>query len=143
MSVEAGTSSRLERDGLVLDVPAVAGSVSLVRHALRAALERWGTPEPRIADVVLASSEACSNAVVHAYRDRDAGRLQASLELAGEITVVIRDWGVGMTPHPERGGLGLGLVVIEALADDVDVRTPAGGGVEVVMVFTPAAAEPV
>ena len=66
-----------------LSVPATPDSIALVRHAVRAALEDHEAPPAVTADVLLAVSEACTNAVVHAYPDgtagpeRDAAEVQA------------------------------------------------------------------
>jgi serine/threonine-protein kinase RsbW len=84
-----------------------------------------------IGDVVLAVSEACTNVVVHAYRDGpadgDAFRVVAERD-GPAILVSVSDEGHGMTPRRDRPGLGLGLPLIASLADSVDVGAPAGGG---------------
>lgn len=125
-------------EGFALELPAAAGSVAVVRHALQAALDELGVPAERIADVLIATSEACSNAVVHAYPDASSQKagFRVALELSGDgAGVSVRDHGRGVTPNAGGGGLGLGLSIIRALSDGCEIRAPDGGGVEVVMTF--------
>jgi anti-sigma regulatory factor (Ser/Thr protein kinase) len=73
-------------------------------------------------DVALAASEAVTNAIVHGYRDGGGG----SIELRGysdgdDCVLEVIDYGVGMRPHPENNGLGLGLPVISAIAGRVEI----------------------
>ena len=120
-------------DRVVLDVPAEAGSVSLVRHAVRAALEARGTPPGLVGDVLLAVSEACTNGVVHA--NGSPPRIEAALDWTDErIVVRVRDYGAGFAPRPDSPGLGLGLPVIAALTETFEIHT-LDHGTEVVMTF--------
>jgi anti-sigma regulatory factor (Ser/Thr protein kinase) len=91
-------------------------------------------------DVALAVSEAITNAVLHAYRDGDAGdvRVVACAE-PDRLVVVVRDYGCGMSPNPESPGLGLGLAVIGRLAAELNIERPdEGGGTRLRMCFTNA-----
>ena len=82
-------------------------------------------------------TEACSNVVVHAYRD-SAGDLEVVVEDEPEngVVVRVRDRGSGLQPRSDSPGLGVGLPVIHAIADAVEVETVAGGhGTELRMHF--------
>lgn len=133
-------SSRTGR-ALELDLPAVAVSCPQARHAIRAALA--GTAV-ELEAVELAVTEAVTNVVVHAYRDRDAsdepGRVQVLLDLdATGATVVVIDDGVGMAPRADSPGLGMGLALITNLCDELDIeQRPDGTTVHMRFVFTPA-----
>ena len=88
-------------------------------------------------DVALAVSEAITNAVLHAYRDDSAGpvRVVACAE-RDRLGVVVRDYGCGMSPHPDSPGLGLGLAVIGRMTTEVNIERPAvGGGTRLRMCF--------
>ena len=80
-------------------------------------------------DIALAVSEAITNTVLHAYRDRSAGpvRVVACAE-PQRLVVVVRDYGCGMSPNPDSPGLGLGLAVIGRLATEVNIERPDEGG---------------
>ena len=98
-----------------------------------------------IDDIAQAVSEACNNAVVHAYRtgegngDGEAFRLVAE-RLGATVSVTISDDGEGMTPRPDSPGLGLGLPLIACLSDDVKISPASTGtGTVVAMRFSSAA----
>ncbi|HZL05895.1 MAG TPA: ATP-binding protein, partial [Coriobacteriia bacterium] len=57
--------------------PAVADSVHIARHALCAFAADCGAHPQQVEAVRLASSEALTNAVIHAYRD-EPGQIQVS-----------------------------------------------------------------
>jgi anti-sigma regulatory factor (Ser/Thr protein kinase) len=89
-------------------------------------------------DIALAVSEAVTNAVIHAYRDGTAGpmRVVACAE-PDRLVVVVRDYGCGMSPHPNSPGLGLGLSVIGRLTTELNIeRPPDGGGTRLRMSFS-------
>ena len=49
---------------------------------------------------------------------------------------MVRDHGVGMSPHPTRPGLGLGLSVIGRLTTEMNIERPdEGGGMRLRMHF--------
>jgi serine/threonine-protein kinase RsbW/stage II sporulation protein AB (anti-sigma F factor) len=90
-----------------------------------------------LSDIALAITEAATNVVLHAYRDRAApGVLSVRAERTGDhIDLTVLDEGTGLTPRVDSPGLGLGLGLIAQVADAADVRTPETGGTEVVMRF--------
>jgi anti-sigma regulatory factor (Ser/Thr protein kinase) len=89
-------------------------------------------------DIALAVSEAVTNAVLHAYRGDTTGdvRVVACAEPDG-LVVVVRDYGCGMSPHPDSPGLGLGLSVIGRLTTEMNIEHPdEGGGMRLRMHFS-------
>jgi serine/threonine-protein kinase RsbW len=90
-----------------------------------------------LSDIALAVTEAATNAVLHAYRDREEpGRVIVEASDHGDhVCLFVRDEGSGLTPRVDSPGLGLGLGLISQVADAADVRTPEDGGTEVVMRF--------
>jgi serine/threonine-protein kinase RsbW/stage II sporulation protein AB (anti-sigma F factor) len=86
--------------------------------------------------VLLAVTEAITNAVLHAYRGERDGTIEVvATPDAGGLTVVVVDRGVGMSPNPTGHGLGFGLPVIGAYADSFRVEPVRGGGTRVTMRF--------
>ena len=96
-----------------------------------------GADDDVIDNIALAVSEAVTNAIIHAFVGRQAGRVALTAE-AGEGSILVRvlDDGRGMTPHPESPGLGLGLTMMASMATRCDIREGAGGvGTEVRLAF--------
>ena len=115
---------------LELDLAAEPESPARVRQALREALAGVAVD---IDAVELAVSEAVANVTVHAYRDErppgaDLGRVRVSARIDGdELSVVVSDDGVGMSPRPDSPGLGLGLPLIAQLSDGLEIeQRPTG-----------------
>ena len=90
-----------------------------------------------LSDIALAITEATTNAVLHAYRDRaEPGAVTIKAEFDDEyVCFYVRDEGSGLAPRVDSPGLGLGLGLIAQVADSADVRAPETGGTEVVMRF--------
>jgi stage II sporulation protein AB (anti-sigma F factor) len=118
---------------LDLQLDAVPDSVPRARSALADYARKVGAPAD---DVELAVAEAISNSILHGFTAREPGKIQLRAELrADELTVTVADDGDGIRPHPQGGGLGLGLAIIGQMTSSVTIRRPAGGGTEVTMAF--------
>jgi anti-sigma regulatory factor (Ser/Thr protein kinase) len=106
-----------------ISLPAHAENIALVRHAFGALGETLAIDPELLSDVRLAVTEACSNVVVHAYPDgTEPGPLEVLASIGEErLTIVVRDRGPGITPHPDSPGLGLGLPLIASLAESVQL----------------------
>jgi anti-sigma regulatory factor (Ser/Thr protein kinase) len=124
---------------LELTVPSSAENIPLIRHAVAGFLDGHAIPEPLAADVLLAVTEACTNVVQHAYIDGE--REVADIELAADregpmLTISVRDHGRGFAPRVDSPGLGLGLPVIAAVTQNVEIRPAPEAGTLVVMSFS-------
>lgn len=121
-----------------LALPAAAVNVAVVRQALGGALGVLGLEETRLLDINAAVSEACNNAVVHAYPDGE-GPMEVRLSIgATELEVVVSDGGVGIRPNrpaPKLELQGLGLSLIQTLTDRAEFLGGAGEGTTVRMGF--------
>jgi serine/threonine-protein kinase RsbW len=124
-----------ELNNLCESFPAVAGSVPRARTAVAELAGLAGASEDQIDAVKLATSEAITNAVLHAYRD-DPGEIHvAAAVTAGELWVLVADDGAGLRPHADSPGLGVGLALIAQATDDFSVVRRAGVGTELRMRF--------
>ena len=131
-----GVPVRRTVDELRLELPAVASSVALARRAVRAYAAGLGCRE--LDDVELATSEAATNAVLHAYLDGPPGTLLVTGRPDGDtFLVAIEDEGRGLLPRPDSPGLGMGISMMSALAVDVTFVGPPQreAGTEVRMRF--------
>ena len=125
----------MSRDVVRLVIPARTEYLILARLAL-AGIAR-GTPidEATLADLKLAVTEACGNAVRHAHL-ADHGVVRVDFGLAdGTIEIRVEDAGPGIGTLPvmdddERDELaesGMGLAIIRALVDELEIGDPESG----------------
>lgn len=95
-------------------------------------------------DLKLAATEACTNAVLHAYPNGKAGPMEVRVDTAAgdDLLVVVRDQGRGPPPDDvfDDDSEGYGLSLIEAVSDDVRLAEADGGGTEVAIRFKHARA---
>jgi anti-sigma regulatory factor (Ser/Thr protein kinase) len=116
--------------------PAVADSVPEARNAVAAFAASAGADSELVDAARLATSEAVTNAVVHAYRRRRSGHIHVASWLVGEeLWVLVADDGSGLRPRVDSPGLGLGLSLIAQLCDGLAVVKRANGGTELRMRF--------
>lgn len=121
-------------------------NVALVRELIAAVAEVVETGRSRD-DIRAAVSEAANNVVVHAYRGGE-GSLEVTVRmLQAALEVSVRDQGFGIASREsaeaaasesmaERGpGHGLGIAVMDALADRFELRRCEPHGVEAVLRF--------
>lgn len=111
-------------------------AAGLVRAALGGIAEPLALRTELVGDLKTAISEACNNAVEHAYRG-ESGAIAVHLDLGLEsIEVSVRDWGGGFQHiMPAGDRLRVGLPVINALANRAEFLTAPGSGTEVRMGF--------
>lgn len=113
--------------------------VWLARELLSGVAESVTAGLEQIDDIRTAVTEACNNAVQHAYEQGTTGPIELDLALRDEaLEVTVRDHGGGMHPWIRTSmsdTLGIGLMVIKALSESVEFRDRPKGGMEVQMRF--------
>ena len=121
-----------------LSLPARAENIAVVRHVIGALLESLGVPERLVEDIRLAVTEACTNVVRHAYVD-GPGPVEVIVRPAEDhaLTVIVADRGRGITPgaSPSAEGPGLGLPLIAALTDGLEIQHSPETGSRLAMSF--------
>jgi len=107
--------------------PGTPLGVAAARGEVEAVARDCGFDGLALGAVKLAVNEAVTNAVVHAYAQRD-GRIAVTVALTGEaLSVTVTDSGGGLAPRADSPGLGVGLPLIAQLADHLDVRSDDDG----------------
>jgi serine/threonine-protein kinase RsbW len=137
MAVSHGMSSTTNGNAATvrLTIPARAEYITLCRLALTGIARVRDLSEEVLADLKLALTEAASNSVRHAYSgDDSAGVVEISYELRPDRLVIeVTDEGEGFDPaeavgRPEElSEGGLGIAIIRAIADDVEISKQPGG----------------
>jgi len=117
-----------------LTIPARAEYITLCRLALTGIGRLRELSDELLADLKLALTEAASNSVRHAYADKDAGVVEISYELFPDRLVIeVTDDGEGFDPAEadvnadELSEGGLGIAIIRAIADEVEIGAQPGG----------------
>lgn len=107
--------------------PGTPLGVAAARGEVEAIARECGLEGLALGAVKLAVNEAVTNAVVHAYAQRE-GEIALTVAVNGErLTVTVVDTGGGLTPRADSPGLGVGLPLIAQLADHLDVRSDDSG----------------
>jgi serine/threonine-protein kinase RsbW len=129
-----------------LTIPADARWLTVVRLTISGVASRLGASYEDVDDIKVAVSEACTNAIDHAF----AGAIGAQPTICiqchpaqSALRIEVSDEGCGFDPEqagavePETGldrQGGLGLYLIRKLMDEMEVVSRPGGGTKVVMV---------
>lgn len=111
-------------------------TAGLVRAVLGGIATPFALRTELLNDLKTVVSEACNNAVDHAYRG-ESGAIAVRVDLQlEEIEATVRDWGGGFQQlAPDGDRLRVGLPLINALADRAEFLTAPGSGTEVRMGF--------
>jgi serine/threonine-protein kinase RsbW len=128
-----------------LRVNAAVARCADVRRHVRTAGSRAGLAGQALDDIVCATDEAVTNAIVHGYRGAPGWIEIWIRRVHGGMEVTVRDDAPSFDPtlvpapdldtpfHRRRPG-GYGVHLMRELADEVRHRVPPGGGNEVTLV---------
>jgi serine/threonine-protein kinase RsbW len=125
-----------EERSVRLTIPAKAEYITLGRLALTAIAGVRPVSDEALHDLKLALTEACTNSVKHAYGEDGVGSVDIVYELlADRLAVEVGDAGSGFDPNADPPGVddaleegGLGIEIIRALTDEVEIGEREGGG---------------
>jgi serine/threonine-protein kinase RsbW len=117
-----------------LAFPAKPDYLLLARLALAGLARKVPVDDEALADLKLAVTEACGNAVRHAYGG-DPGDVAVSYRVQGDVLeILVEDQGTGIDTSalPSKtadamGGDGMGMAIIRAVVDEFDVERGADG----------------
>lgn len=117
-----------------LTFPAKPDYLLLARLALAGLARSLPLDEEAIADLKLAVTEACGNAVRHAYGSGDGRVSVAYVVFDDRLDMIVEDQGTGLaapiSPEAEFDELaesGMGIAIISAIVDELEVREGVDG----------------
>ena len=128
-----------------IKIPAESDYVGVVRLAVSGIAARMNFTIDEIEDIKVAVSEACTNAVQHAYAEQ-GGDVEVVATLYSEkLELLVTDFGKGFDTNnavsaKQDGandalfGLGLGLTFIRSLMDFSEIESTPGQGTTVRMI---------
>jgi serine/threonine-protein kinase RsbW len=118
-------------------------NLAYARLALAGVAAGVGASREVIADLKLAVTEACANAIQHAYVDGGREEVVIRYDVRPDgLAVEVQDWGMGFeasrvrsreleaAPDPARDdleGLGMGLLIIGAITDELTIESSGAG----------------
>ncbi|MHC0039677.1 anti-sigma B factor RsbW [Pseudoneobacillus sp. C159] len=125
-------------DYIEIAVPAKPEYVGVIRLTLSGLANRIGFSYDELEDLKIAVSEACTNAVLHAYQNQEQGNVKVGFGLYKDrIEIMIADNGQSFDFNQAKEGIGpykngtsieylreggLGLYLIESLMDEVRIH---------------------
>ncbi|MEU8315144.1 ATP-binding protein [Micromonospora sp. NPDC048169] len=124
---------------LTIDLPADPARLAAIRERLRGWLHAHGVSDWDVDTVLIATGEACANAIEHGYRFAAEGITTLRAELRGDrLEIEVRDRG-GWRPADgdETGDRGRGRLIMARVMDEATiVGTPEGTCVRLVKRLT-------
>jgi anti-sigma regulatory factor (Ser/Thr protein kinase) len=118
------------RRPLRMELPADPIAISVARHQVRRWLAAFSWPAGQLDDIVLAVSEAVSNAIEHAYLDQPPGvvevhgGVEATPGGQGRVTVIVRDHGRWRLAPTDDENRRRGIPLMRACMDTVTIGQP-------------------
>ncbi|MBM7644680.1 serine/threonine-protein kinase RsbW [Scopulibacillus daqui] len=132
----------MSTDSIELTIPAKPEFVGVVRLTISGIANRMGYTYEDIEDIKIAVSEACTNAVNHAYREDEDGKISLKIDsFEDRIEIMVIDRGKSFDFQETISNLrpidpsmsldkinegGLGLFLIETLMDKVTISGDSG-----------------
>lgn len=127
-----------------LTIPSCSANEGFARTAVAAFAAQMDPLIEELADIKTAVSEAVTNCIVHAYREKTGNIvIECRIYSQGRLVIRVRDRGCGipdvakaMEPLYTTGGeerAGLGFAVMQSFMDKLRVTSAPGKGTLVVM----------
>jgi anti-sigma regulatory factor (Ser/Thr protein kinase) len=112
-----------------LRLTAEAANVAVARHAVAELIADRDVEPERRDGIVLAISEAVSNAVIHAYPRMPSGMIEVfAIRSRDELIVSVTDRGCGLERPSANPGMGMGLQLIRGAAEQALISAREHGG---------------
>ncbi len=137
------------KNRMKLSILAKGENESFARMAVVSFITYLNPTLEEVEDIRLVVSEAVTNAIVHAYQEKEEEEIDILCELVEEqeelwLNIVVEDKGVGIenieqakeplfTTKPETDRAGMGFSFMEAFTDELEIQSVKGQGTIVKM----------
>lgn len=133
-----------DKNEIKMTFPSFSTNEAFARAAISAFVSQLDPTVDEITDIKTAVSEAVTNCIIHAYRDKiGIIYITVKFDRDGNVSVKIRDKGCGienisraMEPLFTTGGserAGLGFAVMQSFCNSVKVSSKLGKGTTVIL----------
>lgn len=134
---------------MTMSIPCSSEFVSVIRLAVSGLATRMNFSIEEIEDIKVSVSEACTNAIQHAYpnlKNPNNGKIDIVAQIfSNRLEITVKDYGVGFDigtlgteeqqeKSKEKFGLGLGLTFIKSLMDTTEFHSESGKGTTIHMI---------
>ena len=139
-----GLAAGVENE-MQISFPSLSINEGIARSAAAAFTAQFNPTIDELADIKCAVSEAVTNCIVHAYRDR-IGVIRLNFRICANrvLRIEIKDQGCGIpdvaaarvplyTTDPQGERSGMGFAVMESFTDRMRVKSAVGKGTTVVL----------
>ena len=127
-------------DLLKFSMPGKPEYVGTVRMAVAHIAANIGFDIEAIDDIKVAVSEACTNIIIHSHNHTDFSYDVIIEREEKSLAITVTDRGIGfetneyIEPVPgETRGSGMGIFIVRALMDEVDIQSEVGVGTNIRM----------
>ena len=133
------------KNAMKVQFSSISANESFARVTVASFIAQLDPTVDEMTEIKTVVSEAVTNAIIHGYNnDPDKFVYMECAIDHGEITLVIRDEGIGIgdieearqplyTSKPELERSGMGFTIIENFMDHVEVFSKAGEGTKIIM----------
>ena len=120
VAILVARTAALDTNELELTLPTRPAALRTARRMLDRWLEHAGANDQERQEILLATHEACSNAIEHGYRFAEGEYLISASRVDGRVTMTVRDRGRWREPD-DGAERGRGFVIMRALMDDLEI----------------------
>jgi len=131
------------KNWMQLKIPALSSNVGLARVSVASFAAECGFTLTEIDEFKIAVSEAISNVVLHAYPNREIGKVSLTARFQDNcIIVVISDSGSGIEDIDKAvetsfstldDRMGMGFTFIDSFSDEFEITSAPGEGTEITL----------
>lgn len=135
----------MQNNSMTIKFSALSQNESFARSVISCFALRLNPSLSEISDIKTAISEAVTNAIVHAYPNKDGQIEMSAFVEDNNLHINVIDEGVGIeniekalepfyTSKPEEERSGMGFTIMKSFMDKVSIESSLGNGTKIYMI---------